>query len=297
LSTPTYLRERRRLAERLRALREQTKLSGNQYAKQLGWPQSKVSKIETAKQLPTEDDIQAWAEGLGAGADTVGELLALLEGAREEYASWKQQYRAAGGAAGKQADSGALEDRATRIREFVPAFIPGLVQTAEYAREMLYQPAGPRAFGADDEDIECMIAARMQRQQVLYQPGKQIQTVVLEAALRSLVCSPATLAGQLDRLLAVSGLRNLEFGVIPFEASVPAYPLAGFAIFDSDLVLVETMTGEQQLSDPEEVALYERAFDLLRDAARTGRDAVTIIRRSLTALPDPASAPDNDPSG
>jgi transcriptional regulator with XRE-family HTH domain len=285
LSTVTYQRERRRLADRLKALRQQTTLSGNRFARQLGWPQSKVSKIETARQLPTEDDIKLWAKGLGLDADTVTELRALLDRAREEYASWKEQYRAAGGASGKQVDSATLEAQATRIREFVPAFLPGLVQTAEYAREMLHQPAGPRAFGADDEEIERMIAARMQRQQVLYQPSRQIQIVVLEAALRCRVCSPTTLAGQLDRLLAVSGLRNLEFGIIPFESNVPVYPLAGFAVFDQSFVLIETITGEQQLNDPEEVALYEQFFDLLREAAHFGADAAVVIRRALAELP------------
>lgn len=291
MATATYQRERRRLAERLRALRQAAGFSGNRFARRIGWPQSKVSKIETAKQLPTDDDLRQWADGVEAGVETVRELQSLLDQAREEYASWKANYRAAGGASGKQADSLALELEATRIREFVPAFIPGLLQTAEYARELLHRPAGPSAFGASEPDIDQMVAVRMQRQQILYRPGRQIQIVVLEAALRSRVCSPTTLAGQLDRLLAVAGLPALEFGVVPFDEDVPVYPLTGFAVFNDDLVVIETVTGEQQLSDPDEVALYEQFFDLLRQAARYGRESAAIVQRALAELRRPSSIP------
>jgi transcriptional regulator with XRE-family HTH domain len=272
------------LGARLRELRQRAGLTGVQFGERAGMSQSKVSKIETAKQLPTDDDIRQWAEAIESGSAPAGELLALLERARAEYATWKEHYRAAGGAAAKQADSLALEAQATRIAEFEPAFIPGFLQTAEYARELVYLPSGPTAFGAGEAELDQTVAVRMQRQQVLYDPRKKIQIVVLEAALHSRVCSPATLEGQLDRLLAVAGLPALDLGIIPFEAKVPAYPLHGFAVFDHDLVLIETMTGEQQLNDPEEVALYDRFFELLYDAAHRGRKAVAIIQRVLAEL-------------
>ena len=214
----------------------------------------------------------------------VAELLGLLERARVAYSTWKQRYQAAGGAAGTQAGILAFEQQATRIAEFQPGFVPGLLQTAEYARELLRLPAGPGAFGASEADIDRMVGLRLQRQQVLYTPGRQVQVVLLEAALRARVCSPPTLAGQLDRLLAVAGLPTLDLGVIPFEADLPAFPLHEFAIFDDELVLIETLTGEQQLSDPDEVAYYVRCFDLLRGAARHGRAAVAVIQRVLADL-------------
>ncbi len=61
-----------------------------------------------------------------------------------------------------------------------------------------------------------MVAKRMQRQQVLYQPATRVQVVMLEGALRARVVSVPTLVGQLDRLLAVIGLPTLELGIIPF---------------------------------------------------------------------------------
>ncbi|MGH3343649.1 MAG: Scr1 family TA system antitoxin-like transcriptional regulator [Carbonactinosporaceae bacterium] len=107
---------------------------------------------------------------------------------------------------------------------------------------------------------------------------------LLEAALRVRPVSPDALAGQLDRLVAVSGLSNLELGVIPFETAVPVFPLGSFAVYDENLVVVETLTGEQRLDEPEEVATYDRFLDLLREAAATGRDAVPIIQRALDGI-------------
>lgn len=275
--------DRKALADRLKVLRQGVGLSGNRLAKRLGWPQSKVSKIETGKQLPTENDIRRWAEVIEASDELVGELLLLLERAHVEYATWKERY-AGGGATGKQADIFQLETQVTRIGEFQPALIPGLVQTAEYAREMLNLPTGPIIYGSDEADTARMVALRMQRQQALYTPGKRVQLVFLEGALRTRVCSPVTLAGQLDRLIAVTGLPTLELGVIPFDADVPVMPLTSFMIYDTDLVVIEGLTGEQRLSDPDEVDAYDRLFEALRGAARHGQSATAIIQRALTDL-------------
>jgi transcriptional regulator with XRE-family HTH domain len=282
--TTTYRRERRRLGARLRQLREAAGPSGNTLAGRLGWQQSKVSRIETGKQLPSPEDVRAWAAELQAGPGVVDELLALLDRARAEYATWREHYRAAGGAAAKQVDLLAFESQATRIGRFQVAMIPGLLQTAEYARELLHLPCGPGLWGADEEQLARMVAARMQRQQVLYQPGKRIQVVILEAALRTRVVSPAALAGQLDRLVAVAGLPTLELGVIPIDGQVPVFPLSGFAVYDEDLVVVETITGETQLSEPDEVAQYSVFLQLLMEASARGPAAVEVIQSVLAGL-------------
>ncbi len=284
MTTPAYQRERRRLAEALKALRVGAGLSGARLSEMLGWQQSKVSKIETRKQLPSEEDIAAWVGAASGSPETASNLLAALRGARVEYAAWKDAYRDSG-ADGVQADILELEAQTTRIAEFQPSMISGLLQTSEYAREFLHLPCGPLSFGADEETIDQMVAKRMQRQQVLYQHGKQVRVIMLEGALRSRVVSAPTLAGQLDRLMAVSGLSSLELGIIPFEAAVPVFPLSGFRLYD-DLVIVESIVGEQQLAEPDDVARYEKYLELLREAASVGPEAAAVIKRSLQALRD-----------
>lgn len=282
MTTAAYQRERRRLAGALKALRIGAGLSGARLSEALGWQQSKVSKIETRKQLPSEDDIAAWVGAAGGSAEIATELLTMLRGARVEYAAWKDAYRDSG-ADRVQADILELEAQTTRIAEFQPSMISGLLQTSEYAREFLHLPCGPLSFGQDEEELERMVAKRMQRQQVLYQPGKQVHVIMLEGALRARVVSASTLAGQLDRLMAISGLASLELGIIPFEATVPIFPLSGFRLYD-DLVIVESIVGEQQLAEPDDVARYEKYLELLREAASTGREVAAVIQRALEGL-------------
>ena len=201
-------------------------MSGRRFAQRLGWQQTRVSKMENAQQFPTEADIRAWAAAADAPADALAALMGQLDRARVEYRTFRQQYRDAGGAAGRQADIAALEATVTRIGKFQPAMIPSQIQTIGYAREVLRLPSGPSAWGATEAEIDEMAAVRAQRQQeILYQPGKQIQLVMLEAALHTRLCSPATMAGQLDRLLALDALPSLELGIIPYGTLVPVFPL------------------------------------------------------------------------
>jgi hypothetical protein len=270
---------RARLAARLREVRAAAFPSGNAFAAAIGWVQSRVSKLETGSQLPTEEDIRAWVATAGADNPVAEELLALLSDARVEYVNARDVQRS-GGLADRQAHLGSLEAQATHLREYQPALIPGLVQTADYARELLHLPGGPAASGASEADVETMVAERIKRQNVLYQRGKTIQLVIGEAALRSPPGSLSTLAGQLDRLVAVTGLSTVELAILPLHAPMPALPMSGFAIHDDRFVLIETLTGEQRLDEPSEVAVYRTGFEHLISAAAHGPEALAIIRRA-----------------
>lgn len=274
---------RARLAARLRALRAAAGLSGNRLAQQLGWPQPRVSKLETGKQIPTTDDLEAWLAATGAGREHATELAELLSAARIEYATWRGVQRTAGGLAGRHAERAAWEVVTTRIAEYQPAMIPGLVQTAAYARALLTSPLAS-AMDITEGDADALVAERVKRQEILYQPGRTLHIVVGEAALWNTPGTVDTLLGQLDRLISFAGLPSLEFGVVPRDVPMPIAPLACFAVYDDEFVLVETLTGEQRLDDPDEVAVYIKAFDQLRDAAATGPDTLALIRRVMADL-------------
>ncbi len=81
----------------------------------------------------------------------------------------------------------------------------------------------------------------------------------------------------------MAGLPNVELGVIPLDV-LPVMPVSGFAVYDTELAIVESLAGEQRIDDPEQVALYVKAFDLLRDTAATGEDAVALIQRIAAGL-------------
>lgn len=159
-----------------------------------------------------------------------------------------------------------------------------VAHTAEYAREVLSLPLGPAAFGASAADIEAMVSERIRRQGILYHPGKQMQLIMGEAALHHRFGPLETLIVQLDRLAAIAGLATVELSVLPFATPLPVFPLGAFDLHDNNMVFIETLSGEQRLDEPEEVSLYVRFLDLLRDTAVTGRDAVTLIRRIMAEL-------------
>jgi hypothetical protein len=282
--------QRALLARRLRDLRAAAFPSGSALARRLhadhpdgSWHQTRVSKLERGLQRPTERDITQWATATGASSQDLAELLELLAAARVEYATFGQLYRRAGSPVADQARTTAADAETTRIAGYQPAMVPGLVQTAAYARELLSLPCGPSAAGASAEDIEAIVGERIKRQDVLYQPGKKIQLMMGEAALRTRFGALQTLLGQLDRLVAVVGLATVELGVVPFATPLPVFPLTGFVLYD-DAVLIESITGQQRLDAANEVALYERFFDQLRDAAATGPDAAALIQRVAAEL-------------
>ncbi|MGH3929225.1 MAG: helix-turn-helix domain-containing protein [Pseudonocardiaceae bacterium] len=274
---------RARLAARLKALRATAGVSGNRFAQQLGWPQPRVSKLETGKQIPTTDDLRAWVTATGATQEQASELAELLSATRIEYATWRGVQRTVGGLAGRHAERASWEAATTRIAEYQPAMIPGLLQTAAYARALLTSPLAS-AMDISVADADALVAERVKRQNILYQPGRTIQIILGEAALWNTPGTGDILLGQLDRLISFADLPSLELGVLPRDVPMPIAPLACFAVYDDDFVLAETLTGEQRLDDPDEVAVYVTAFDQLRATAAIGPDAVTLIRRVMANL-------------
>ncbi len=274
------------LIARLTELREAAGLSENALAGRMGVVQSRVWKIRNGKLMPNEDDLTAWAEATGH-PEAAGELAEMLKAARGEQ-MFSTVYRRKGGAAAYEDRVGAVEKRSQRrIGEFQVAVVPGLLQTADYARGVLSLPGGLRSWGADSTEMEAKIAARLRRQEILYDSGRHIQMVLGEAALRTRVVAPAVLAAQLGKLLSLLRLPAVELGVIPFSRQVPAYTLGGFRVYDDDQVTVESIAAEKDYmadQEPEAVAAFLEAFTALRQAASTGAGAEAIIQRALDDL-------------
>jgi len=168
------------LARQLRDLRREATFTGAELATHLGWTQSKVSKIETGKQMPTEADIEAWAIACGTDTDVAPALLALLEEALGLHREWKQQVRL--GQVAIQHNYDELARNARSIRNAETVYVPGLLQTADYARRRLED--GVRLHGASLDEIDAAVSRRMQRQQVLYDTSKTFEFVITESVLR-----------------------------------------------------------------------------------------------------------------
>lgn len=279
------------LGARLRELRQHAGLTGKELAESLGWHATKVSKIELGRQTPTDADITAWTGATNANGSRA-DLLASLRNLELQYAEWRRALRT--GTRARQQSQIELEAKTMHIRGFESTLIPGLLQTAEYAR---YRLAESTDLHEIPDDIEQGVRTRMHRQEILYQPGRRLHFVLTEAVLRYQTCPPDVLAGQLDRLLALSSLRTLTVGVIPFSARLPVAPWHGFWIYDDSRVLVETLAAELTLVQPQELRLYAKIFQLLAGAAVYGADARTVINRAFAELPGDDDPPDSSAGG
>ena len=244
----------------------------------LCWPQSKISKIENGRQMPTEDDITTWAEACSASRHETDDLLGLLAEIHGLHREWRQRSRA--GQAAIQQDYDALARDATVIRNVETVGIPGLLQTAAYARCRIVENS--RLHSTSDTDIDTATAERMRRQQVLYDTTKTFEFVITEAALRLLLCPADVMLAQLDRLLALTGMPNLTLAIIPFGVPLQVAPQHGFILFDN-LAIVETFTTEAMHRGPE-AATYAQIMDGLRAEAVTDEPARRLIVHAIQAL-------------
>lgn len=279
--TTDFQHARRSLGARLRELRTQAGMTGRELADCLGWTQSKVSKLENGKQTATAQDLAAWAEATDQ-PEAAQELRSRLRALESRSRSWKRQL-----AAGHRPVQDALTteyQRSSVLRAWEGAMIVGMLQTADYARHLFTRYAELHNSPRDTEEA---VRARIGRQECLYSRHQRYHILMWEAALRALVCPPAVLAAQLDRLSGVLGLDTVSLGIVPFTARVRVPPANAFWIYDERLVIVEDWHAEHWLDDADEIRLYLKVWETLHASAHYGADAHRIITNARRALDVP----------
>ncbi|MGH3467816.1 MAG: helix-turn-helix domain-containing protein [Thermocrispum sp.] len=250
--------------------------TGKDFAEAIGWQASKVSRIENGRTLPALADVEAWFSAVDAPAEVAEQIRDDMREIRLARDSWKRQLRH--GHATRQRIEARAERSAARITSVEMFILPGLVQTAEYARAVFAMSAAQHATPPDTEEA---VRERIRRQEVLYDPDKQIEVLVHELALRPpFVGAAAVMRAQLDRMATLGGLTNLRFGVIPIDAVLPTVTMHGYTIHD-DTVVVEINHTEVATADPDDLALYRRITDQLWSVAAEGDDARAILARLL----------------
>jgi transcriptional regulator with XRE-family HTH domain len=263
------------LAERLAGLRSASGLKAVQLAESLGWARSKVSKIENGNQVPTADDIRAWTEATHH-PEVTDELIAMLRQVQEAHTRWRRRLRE-GGQASIQQELDELTRAAVRIRNLQVAIIPGLLQTGGYARGIATQVSA--VYG--NIDVDAAVAARIKRQEILYEPDRQFEFVFGEAALYMPPCPRSAMLGQLDRLMAMD-LANITLGIIPMGAELAMSPLNSFMLLD-DLLVVESYGYEDRVGG-DLADTHARIFDMLMSESATGEHARRLIASAAERL-------------
>lgn len=253
------------LAQELRRLRSLAGISGREFAQRIGVSQSTISRIEAGRLVPALPVVLAWGEEVGASVDAREKLRLLTEAAHAGVSRWHSALRERDHL---QDDIRAQEAAARVVRVFQPSVVPGLLQTAEYARRVFSLFQVPYS----DEGLAAALAARMDRQLALYDTARRFEFLVTEAALRWRPGPPSLLVAQLGRIAALGTLDNVSIGVIPHDTEAITFMSHGFAIYDLEdddppVVSVETVHANLAVRAAQDVALYQERWSLLHRMA------------------------------
>ncbi|MET9923342.1 MULTISPECIES: helix-turn-helix transcriptional regulator [unclassified Streptomyces] len=285
MSAPTV--RRRQLGRTLRALRESMGLKQEDVASRSGGKLNgaKISRIETAVTAASAADVKLILDACGVDdEETRAGLLRLTrEGARR---GWWQSYRSVLTPAYEDLIS--LESEAEQISTWQPVMIPGLLQTADYARRIISATAMGDAVA---ERVTALVEVRLARQSVLTQHDPlNLWAIIGEAALRTRTEDPRLMSDQLGKLLAASTWPNVTIQVLPLSepphvGQTGAYSILGYGAHASlDVVHIESLTQALYVEGRENVVAYQDAIGTLRTQAlspEASAEMITEIRDQI----------------
>ncbi|MBM2623262.1 helix-turn-helix domain-containing protein [Actinoplanes sp. LDG1-06] len=249
--------------------RKSLKIPGQVLGERVGMSQAKISRLETGKSAADPQDVRLIAEALKMPDTEVERLAGLAERSNNQLVDW---HPAELGLQNRQKRVRQLEAPVREIRTFQPAVVVGLLQTSEYARAVLDQL---RTQLDDDQIADSLltvseaVSIRIQRSQLLYDPGRQFHFVMTETVLSNRVCGPAEMLGQIARLREVATLPNVSIRFIPREAELPIAPFHGFELMGDRTVMVDIFSASLESQGRGIVRRYRRVFDALESAATT----------------------------
>jgi hypothetical protein len=243
----------------------------------MGWRAPKLSKIESATQSIRPADVGSLLTVYGVEDTRVRDALGAL--ARDAgKKGWWQTYSAI--VSPTYADYISLETDAETICAWSPLVVPGLLQTAAYARETIAGVTTSRT----PEEVTALAEVRMARQSVLSRPGTapELWAIVHEAALHQrFAARPPTMREQLRRLLDVSEMPNVTVQLMPLNSTahpgvVGGFTLTGFPQPMPSVVLLENLSGATYV-EGDDATPFAKAFERIRATALPVEDSLARI--------------------
>jgi transcriptional regulator with XRE-family HTH domain len=261
---------RRRLGKKLRAMRDSRHLTLEDVAEKSdgAFTVAKLSRLELAKSAAKPADVEALLDLYGVDdAELRGALLSLArEGAKR---GWWHSYR--GVLSPVYEDLISLEHEASSVRACAMGVIPGLLQTGDYAREIITATAMSAAV---EERIDPLVEVRLARQSVLTREHPvDLWAIIAESALRTTCTGDGVMRDQLSRLLDRGRRPNVTIQILPVDAPPHVGQMGSYSLLsfeegvDLDVVHVESLTSALYVEEPEQVGVYRDAFERLRAAA------------------------------
>ncbi|MFC6020421.1 DUF5753 domain-containing protein [Plantactinospora solaniradicis] len=254
----------RRLRRELRRLREAAGLTAESVATELGWHRSKMIRVELGHSRITQQNVQDLLRIYQPSAEDRETLSTLARQARLK--GWWNAYGDV-----LPDDYVGFEAEAAAISTFESLYVPGLLQTEEYARAIIL--AGRTT--ADPDEVDRRVAARSARKSLLSRDVPPKLWIVLdEAAVRRVVGGPNVMRAQVARLIEACARPTIEIQILPFTAGAHAAMGGPFTVLDYDdpvldptIVYVDNDATTALLEEEEQVARHRLMFDHLRAKA------------------------------
>jgi transcriptional regulator with XRE-family HTH domain len=259
------------LGAQLRQIRKRFQMPGEQVAAALGWSQSKVSRIETARIGISIADLTALLEFYAVPEDVRAELIGQARDGTGVAGAWMVR---AGGCARRMLEINDIESRVAAIRQYALGSIPGLLQSPGYVAAIAAARPGERAGLAE---------RRFARQQLLSGPAAPSYSAVLDE--RALLSWPddRIRREQLAYLVERAQLPSISVRVLPAGRAFGVVPLHGLIIYDFPtgprVVYVETDTADLYISEDGDAARYADLFDRAQHCALDERESMDLLRQ------------------
>lgn len=244
------------------------------------WIGPKLSRIENANAHIRPGEV---AELLNVYGVDDGEVVTALEALAKDAhkQGWWQTY--SGILSPAYADYISLESDAASIHAHAPLLVPGLLQTAAYARETI----AANAIRRSPQEVAALAEVRMARQAVLTQPERPLRfwAVINEAVLHQrFAARPTTMRDQLRRLLDATELPNVTLQVMPLDATPHPGSTGGFNLVSfrppmPDVVQLESQIGSAYAEGTEDVGIFADSFERIVAAALSEDDTLALISR------------------
>ncbi|MEY9846760.1 helix-turn-helix domain-containing protein [Streptacidiphilus sp. MAP5-3] len=264
------------LGSQLRRLREAKGISREDAGYTIRASESKISRMELGRVSFKERDVVDLLSLYGVEESERGQLLTLVREANQNgwwhsfsdaMPNWFQTYVG-------------LEEAAALIRTYEVQFIPGLLQTADYARAIM----GLNRPYMAEEEIDHRVDLRMRRQRMVVEgSGPRLWAVIDEAALRRPIGGPKVMRAQVQALIEMAELSNVVLQVMPFRFGGHAAETGAFSILRfpeqdlPDVVYLEQLTSALYLDKRDDVDAYVQVMERLSVDSLTPEKTVDLL--------------------
>lgn len=266
------LTETGKIGKLLQKYRKDRGVSGDYVSHLLKCTQSKISKIESGKLKPTKTFVDKYCQVIGLSESETKRMVAYTELFMLDFDRWRlNKY---GTLQSNQKKFGTVEQCVEKHMSFQSLFIPGLLQSEEYAKAIFC------SFSKFTErEVLFGVRERMKRQNILADSSKYFCFVIYEGAFYTYVCPKNDMRNQIRIMLSLINRSNIDIRILPISSRLIPCPVSSYDIYDDVLVTVETRQRVVRLWEDFEVEDYIDNFNALMNASKKLRESQRILRR------------------